>query len=156
MVSSVTESLANVKPVLDTKKVADLVTSGVGDAIAKAATAHQRQVSTAVDKAAERLEAATGAAAKLGRAITWQAVGRVAAAAVPLALVLLAMAILTVPAAQILGLGPLSQWAWDSFQDAGAWWSRLLIAVTTLTVTALLCWGAIRWGEFLREAYKRW
>ncbi|WP_345313019.1 hypothetical protein [Gordonia alkaliphila] len=151
-------SLAGVRPVvrLDAAKVAKAVTSQVGEAVAAASAEHQLSVAASTEAAAQRLESATATADRLSRALTWQGVGRVAAAAVPVALVLLSLALLTVPLGQLLGIGPLSQWAWDSFTAAGAWWSRLLIAVATLGVVGAAGYGVFRAGQSLHRVYRGW
>lgn len=107
------------------------------------------EVVKAVRTAEQRVEA-------LSARVTWIAVGRMALALLPLAVVLLVLGGLAMGAAQALGFGPLLAWAWDSFAAASVWWHKGLIAVATLSGVALFGWCVWRGAVWLADKYRGW
>lgn len=121
----------------------------LGDA--KASAAAQR-----LEEAIERSERTEKQARSLGRALTIQGVGRVALVLIPFALVAVAMALLLDLGSHVLGVGPLFDWAWSSFEAAEAWWSKSLIALATLTGAAGVLWLVKILGVKLADSYRGW
>lgn len=114
-----------------------------------------------LDETLEKLERATaafekfeGKAARLGASLTWKGIGRVAAAAVPMLLVLLVLAITVGAAGQMLGLYPIYSWVWESFEAAEAWWAKLLIALGGVGSAAGLLALALFGGKKLSDIYR--
>lgn len=116
-----------------------------------------------LDETLENLARATaafekfeGKAARLRASLTWAGIGRVAAAAVPMLLVLLVLAITVGATSKMLGLYPIYSWVWASFETAGAWWSKLLIALGGVGSAAGLLALALFGGKKLSDIYRGW
>lgn len=107
----------------------------------------------AAHKAVQRYE---NIAAKLGRGLTWSGVGRVALALIPFAIAGLTLATLLGLGGEVLGIGPLFGWAWDSFNAAQLWWHKVLIAAGTLAGAAGVLWMVRVMGRKLAETYRGW
>lgn len=104
-------------------------------------------------KAAARLERE---AQRMSRAVTISAVGKLAAAMIPLALILVALTIVSGVVTTTLGIGPLYAWAWGSFVAAESHWIKALIATVTLGLTGLVAWFIVRPAcEWLHSLYRR-
>lgn len=102
-----------------------------------------------VGRAERRLEALEGR-------LTWTTVGRICLALVPLAAVLLVLGGLTMGAFYALGFGPLLGWAWGSFEAAGTWWAKGLIALATLGGVAEFMALVWRLAGRLRYEFGSW
>lgn len=103
----------------------------------------------AVHTAESRVEA-------LSARVTWTAVGRMALALLPLAVVLLMAGGLVGGVAYAAGFGPLLGWAWGSFAAADAGWAKALIAVGTLAGVGAFGWACWRAARALGVEYGRW
>lgn len=131
-----------------------LPSGGFRDQVISASEVHAQAVVAQVKAATEALDRAEKTANRLRVNLTWGGIGRVAAAVTPVALLLFFAAVLMVPVAQILGIASLTDWAWSSFSGAGAWWSKSLIAIGTLTFIGGLGYGLFRVNEALTRLYK--
>ena len=103
----------------------------------------------AVHTAESRVEA-------LSARVTWTAVGRMALALLPLAVVLLMAGGLVGGVAYAAGFGPLLGWAWASFAAAEAWWAKTLIALGTLAGFAAFGWVVWRLAIKLGDDFRHW
>lgn len=124
----------------------------------RSATA-SREVEAVVSKADDVVRAVRAAESRveaLSARVTWTAVGRMALALLPLAVVLLLVGGLTMGAAHAFGVGPLLGWAWDSFAAAGVWWAKALIAAGVLSGVTAFVWLCWRIARVLGEEYGRW
>ena len=61
---------------------------------------------------------------------------------------------LVVPVSEILGIGPLSRWAWGAFSGTDSISTKSWIAVATLAVAGGLGWVIYLGGKRLVESYK--
>lgn len=113
------------------------------------ATAAARDVVDAVAQAERRVE-------RLSGRLTWAIVGRVCEALIPYAVAFIVLGGLLGGAAQMLGLGPLLGWAWNSFEDADIWWSKCLIALGALGGCGLFGWSVWLGGKKVYETYRGW
>lgn len=86
-------------------------------------------------------------------AIAWGYAYRTGVLMVPYVVALVMVMTLIVPVAEITGVGPLSRWAWGSFQAAESWGTKTWIALATLTVLAGLGYAVYRGGKALVESY---
>lgn len=93
---------------------------------------------------------------KLGRGLTWSGVGSVALALIPFAIAGLALATLLGLGSQILGIGPLLGWAWDSFWAAQLWWHKALIGAGIGASLYGAYWLLRAMGRKLADTYKGW
>lgn len=88
------------------------------------------------------------------KAITWGYVYRVGVLLVPYVVAATLLAMLVVPVSEILGIGPLSRWAWAAFVGTGNVGTKAWIAVTTLIVAGGLGYAIYLGGRKLVESYK--
>lgn len=91
---------------------------------------------------------------KLSRSLRWAAWGRLALATIPFAVVAVVLLALVIPIAEILGVGPLAAWAWNSFEAAENMGTKSWIALATLAVISGVGYGAYRAGLTLARRYK--
>lgn len=104
----------------------------------------------------EDLRAALVTADKLSKSLSSAAWGRIALATLPYTVVAFLLWTLVVPITEVLGIGPLSRWAWSSFETADSATGRLLIAAATFAVLAALGYGIYRGGRALAAVYQGW
>ncbi|WP_206511953.1 hypothetical protein [Rhodococcus sp. KRD197] len=104
----------------------------------------------------EDLRAAMVTADKLSKALTSAAWGRLALATIPYTVVAFLLWTLVVPITEVLGIGPLSRWAWSNFETAETAGGRLLIVAVTFAVLAVIGYGIYRGGRYLADVYKGW
>lgn len=112
-------------------------------------TDRAREVVSAVGRAERRVE-------RLSVKVTWATVGRVCLALVPFTVAFIMLTGMVGGITQMLGLGPLLGWAWDSFAAASAWWAKTLIALAALGGCALFAWLLWWLGKKLYESYRGW
>lgn len=93
---------------------------------------------------------------KLGRGLTWSGVGSVALALIPFAIAGLALATLIGLGGTMLGIGPLSVWAWDGFWAAKLWWQKALIGAGIGAGLFGAYWLLRAMGRKLADTYKNW
>lgn len=105
-------------------------------------TGRAHEVVSAAGRAERQVE-------QLSAKVTWATVGRMCLALIPFTV---AFIMLT----QMLGLGPLLGWAWDSFAAASAWWAKALIALAALGGCTLFGWLLWWLGKKLYESYRGW
>lgn len=91
---------------------------------------------------------------KLNRSLRWAGWGQLALAVVPFAVVVVVLLALVIPIAEILGVGPLAAWAWNSFEAAESVGTKSWIALATLAVISAVSYGAYRAGLTLARRYK--
>ncbi len=149
----VTKGVANLKPSMDAGKVGRFLVERLGESVAQRSAEHADAVADQLDDAAARLEAANGQAEQLSRSLSAAGLARVALAMVPVVVVMAMLMMLAVPVAEVLGVGPLSRWAWGSFEAADSWGTRAWIAVATLSVVGALGYGIHRAGQALAYLY---
>lgn len=119
-----------------------------------------------VERLAEVSEAAEAVVSAVGRAerrveqlsakVTWAATGRMCLALLPFAVAFIMLTGVVGGITQMLGLGPLLGWAWDSFAAANVWWTKVLIALAALSGGALFGWLLWWLGKKLYENYRGW
>ncbi|WP_226830380.1 hypothetical protein [Brevibacterium aurantiacum] len=112
-------------------------------------TSDAREVIATADQAERRVE-------RLAGKVTWVMVGQVCQALVPFAVAFIVLGGLVGGATQMLGIGPLLGWAWDSFADASAWWAKALIALGALGGCVGFSWLIWWTGKKLYESYRGW
>lgn len=93
---------------------------------------------------------------KLTSSLNRTAWSRLALVAVPYTVVSVLLWLLVIPIAEVFGVGPLSRWAWTSFETADTAWGRLGILAATLAVVAALGYGIYRGGKKLAGIYRDW
>lgn len=104
----------------------------------------------------EELREAMVTADKLTSSLNRTAWVRLALVAVPYTVVAVLLWLLVIPIAEVFGVGPLSRWAWTSFETADTAWGRLGILAATLAVVAALGYGIYRGGKKLAGIYRDW
>lgn len=114
------------------------------DSPTAAATQDLRRATAALERARDTTE----------RVAKVQTAYRMAMLAVPYAVAVTVLAMLVVPIAEVVGIGPLSRWAWASFEGTGSWGTRAWIAVLTLTVVGGAAYAVYRAGQALVDAYQ--
>ena len=114
------------------------------------------KVAEELNEASSGLRRAETTASQLKGALTWAGIGRVAMAALPVALALLAVALLVGAGGQLFGVGPVFGWAWESFEAAQAGWQKALIAIATIGGAGGVLVGVGLLGKKLAEAYRGW
>ncbi|WP_397333682.1 hypothetical protein [Ornithinimicrobium sp. INDO-MA30-4] len=112
-------------------------------------TGRAHEVVSAVGRAERRVE-------RLSARVTWATVGRMCLALVPFTVAFIMLTGMVGGITQMLGLGPLLGWAWDSFAAASAWWAKALIALAALGGCALFAWLLWWLGKKLYESYRGW
>lgn len=123
-------------------------------------TEHEQRMSTL---GVERLSTITARAEKLDerlartqRVMTLQSIGQLAAALVPFALVIIALAMILGLIGDLFGVGAIAGWLWSSFAAAQAWWAKALWAVGALAfaggISAVVVWA----GRWLHDQYRGW
>lgn len=112
-------------------------------------TDRAHEVVSAVGRAERRVET-------LSAKVTWTSVGRVCLALIPFTVAFIVLTGMVGGIAQMLGLGPLLGWAWDSFAAASAWWAKALIALAALGGCTLFGWLLWWLGKKLYESYRGW
>lgn len=110
----------------------------------RAVTADLRDAVAVMERAQETARAA----------VNWGYAYRIGVLMVPYVVALTMLAIFIVPVAEIVGIGPLSRWAWGSFEAADSWGTRSWIAAATLAVVGGLSYAVYRGGKALVESYK--
>lgn len=112
-------------------------------------TDRAREVVSTVGRAERRVE-------RLSAKVTWATVGRVCLALLPFTVAFIMLTGMVGGITQMLSLGPLLGWAWDSFADTSAWWAKALIALAALGGCALFGWLLWWLGKKLYESYRGW
>lgn len=112
-------------------------------------TGRAREVVSTVGRAERRVE-------RLSARVTWATVGRMCLALVPFTVAFIMLTGMVGGITQMLGLGPLLGWAWDSFAAASVWWAKTLIALAALGGCALFGWLLWWLGKKLYESYRGW
>lgn len=157
------------------KELATEVTAGVAEYLlpriesshrqAVSAMASSPTVSKAVGRAADPARTVTAdlrdAVAVMEKAqrtarvaMNWAYAYRMGVLMVPYVVALTILAAFIVPVAEITGVGPLSRWAWTSFEAADSWGTRSWIALATLAAVGGLIYAVYRGGKALVESYK--
>src|SRR5699024_7680739 len=93
---------------------------------------------------------------RLSAKVTWATVGRMCLALIPFTVAFIMFTGMVGGITQMLGLGPLLGWAWDSFAAASVWWAKGLIAFAALSGCALFGWLLWWLGKKLYESYRGW
>lgn len=88
------------------------------------------------------------------RAITWGYIYRIGVLMVPYVVAATLLAMLVMPVSEILGIGPLSRWAWGAFSGTDSISTKSWIAVATLIVAGGLGYAIYLGGRKLVESYK--
>lgn len=112
-------------------------------------TDRAHEVVSAVGRAERRVE-------QLSARVTWATVGRMCLALLPFTVAFIMLTGMVGGITQMLGLGPLLGWAWDSFAVASVWWAKVLIALAALGGCALFGWLLWWLGEKLSESFLGW
>lgn len=137
----------------------EAVTSAV-DATMSRAAARMQPITTATTAKeigiTEELREAMVTADKLTSSLNRTAWVRLALVAVPYTVVAVLLWLLVIPIAEVFGVGPLSRWAWASFETADTAWGRLGILAATLAVVAALGYVIYRGGRKLAGIYRDW
>lgn len=124
--------------------------------LAELGDARVSAVARTLQEATKGLERAEKMASGMKRSLTLAGVGKVAAASIPFALVVLALVMLLGLGGQLFGVGPVFGWAWASFAAAEAWWAKLLIALATITGALGVLWVVKILGQKLYATYRGW
>lgn len=122
---------------------------GLGTEKLAEVTDRAHEVVSAVGRAERRVE-------RLSAKVTWTSVGRMCLAVVPFTVAFIMLTGIVGGITQMLGLGPLLGWAWDSFAAASAWWAKALIALAALGGCTLFGWLLWWLGKKLYESYRGW
>ncbi|YCU58795.1 hypothetical protein ACRYGV_06280 [Mycobacteroides abscessus] len=112
-------------------------------------TGRAHEVVSAAGRAERRVE-------QLSAKVTWATVGRMCLALIPFTVAFIMLTGMVGGITQMLGLGPLLGWAWDSFAAASVWWTKGLIALAALCGCALFGWLIWWLGKKLYESYRGW
>ncbi|WP_422114729.1 hypothetical protein [Brachybacterium sp. UNK5269] len=124
--------------------------------LAELGDARVSEVTKTLQGATKGLERAERVVSGMKRSLTWAGVGKVAAASIPFALVVLALVMLLGLGGQLFGIGPVFSWAWASFAAAEAWWAKVLIALSTIAGALGVLWVVKVLGQKLYATYRGW
>ncbi|MBE1514308.1 hypothetical protein [Nesterenkonia halotolerans] len=95
---------------------------------------------TNLDRTLEALGKAEETASRVKTGMLWGGLGRLSMVLLPFALVLLALVAMVVPAAQLLGVAPLSEWIWGIFADIETLWGQAIFAACFLGAMTGVVW----------------
>ena len=112
-------------------------------------TSSAHEVVSAAGRAERRIE-------QLSAKVTWVTVGRMCLSLIPFFVAFIMLTGMVGGITQMLGLGPLLGWAWDSFAAASVWSTKALIALAALGGCALFGWLVWWLGKKLYESYRGW
>lgn len=124
--------------------------------LAELGDARVSEVTKTLQGATKGLERAERMVSGMKRSLTLAGVGKVAAASIPFALVVLALVMLLGLGGQLFGVGPVFGWAWASFAATEAWWAKLLIALATIAGALGVLWVVKILGQKLYATYRGW
>lgn len=135
-----------------TSKASTSVPAPEGTETLKAA---QEKSAAALRDAAKRLNHVRSETEALTRRMTWGAVGRVAAALIPVALMVFGLLSVVGLAGQAAGIGPVAAWTWERFAAADGWW-KLPWALGGIAGFVGLGYLVIYGARLLWNRYQRW
>ncbi|MFV0633466.1 hypothetical protein [Demequina sp.] len=140
-----------------------LVRHAVGAVKSVAASAPEaaaEAVTHRIDESNARAQRVLDTTAGLESRIGWIAVGRMALALIPVAVVVLVAGALLGVIGQAFGVGPLAAWAWESFVAAPEWWQKLLVAVAAIGASVGGIWtlsrAAAQFADWLDGHVRSW
>lgn len=113
-------------------------------------------VTADMSEAAQALDRFERRAQNLARSLTLGGLARVALALLPMALVALVLVLMVIPAAEILGVGPISNWVWSSFETTDSNWVKAGIVAAVFAAVAAVLFGIYKAGEVLSAIYRGW
>lgn len=125
-------------------RVADIGTEKLIEVTAKAET-----VVSAVSSAESRVD-------KLANTVSWSTVGKICQALIPFTVAFIILGSLVGGFAQMLGVGPIFEWAWTSFSAAEDWTAKVLITVGTLGGVGGFGGLIYLSGKIIYKAYRGW
>ncbi|MGP5693255.1 hypothetical protein ACTXOY_12945 [Corynebacterium variabile] len=108
-------------------------------------------------KATEALTEAQSHVAETATAVTesrwvlWNRLTVFSVAMMPVALALMALAVLSGIGWTVLGVGPLTQWAWSSFRETTSPIWKTVIAVVTISAVSGLGYATLWCGVWIRR-----
>lgn len=117
--------------------------------------AAQEKSAAALRDAAKRLNHVRSETEALTRRMTWGAVGRVAAALIPVALMMAGLLSVVGLAGQAAGIGPVAAWTWERFAAADGWW-KLPWALGGIAGFVGAGYLVIYGARLLWNRYQRW
>lgn len=97
-----------------------------------------------VDESVGYLNEARRNIESIERRVTFVGIARLSLAVLPLFAALILVGSLVWGFGEVVGVGPLFGWAWDSFTAASLWWQKVLIAVGTLGGAGAFLWVVLR------------
>lgn len=134
------------------------VTEGLDAAVRRVADRAPATSPAVTDRTAREVREVVAELAKTRavaeRAITWSYTYRIGVLMVPYVVAATLLMMLVVPVSEILGIGPLSRWAWGAFSGTDSVATKSWIAVATLAVAGGLGWVIYLGGKRLVESYK--
>ena len=144
--AAVEEPMQRIEAALDDfeHRVADIGTEKLAEVTMKA-----NDVVRAVNSAESSVD-------KLSRKVTWSTVGKICQALIPFTVAFIILGSLVAGFTQMLGVGPILEWAWSSFSAAEDWTGKVLIAVGTFGGVGAFGWLMWWTGKKLRESYRGW
>lgn len=122
---------------------------GEPSAAASTVTADMREAAQALDRFERRAQ-------NLARSLTLGGLARIAMALIPMALVALVLVLMVIPAAEILGVGPISNWVWSGFESTDSNWVKVGIVAAVFAAVAAVLFGIYKAGEVLSAIYRGW
>lgn len=117
---------------------------------AEAAARMAKKATEALTEAQSRV-AETATAVSESRWGLWSRMTAFSVAMLPVALALAALTVLSGIGWTVLGVGPLTEWAWGSFQEATSPVWKTVIAVVTLSAVGGLAWATLWVGVWIRR-----
>ncbi|WP_312809908.1 hypothetical protein [Corynebacterium variabile] len=116
----------------------------------QAVTRGAERATTALTEAQQSV-AETATAVSESRWDLWNRLTVFSVAMMPVALALAALTVLSGIGWTVLGVGPLTQWAWDSFRAATSPVWKAVIAVVTLSAVGALGYATLWVGVWVRR-----
>lgn len=110
-----------------------------------------KETQQAIDTTLNDLQRAEQRIAALERRATFVGVGRLALAVLPVFAALIIVGSLVWGVGEIVGVGPVFSWVWDSFTAASIWWHKALIALGGLAGAGVFLWLVLRGAQWIYE-----
>lgn len=110
-----------------------------------------KEVQRSIDTTLSDLHRAEQRVASLEQRATFVGVGRLALAVLPLFAALIIVGSLVWGVGEVIGVGPVFGWVWDSFAAASIWWHKTLIALGGLAGAGAFLWLVLRGAQWIYE-----
>lgn len=107
-------------------------------------------------EAAQALARYEARAEKLARALSLGGFARIALALLPAVVVAVLLSLAAFPIFELLGIAPISEWVWGSFEATDSHWVKGGIVAGVVVAAGVISFGIYKGGEWLLAVYQGW